>query len=56
MIGRSASRTVTATYWWEIDINYYILKVLSWLGILCDLKPIPVEVRKHPSRRMPHRR
>jgi len=29
-------------YWWEIDITYYILKTLSWLGIIWDLKPVPV--------------
>lgn len=30
-------------YWWEIDITYYILKALSWLGIIWDLKPVPVK-------------
>ena len=28
-------------YWWEIDITFYILKSLSWLGIIWDLKPVP---------------
>jgi len=27
-------------YWWEVDISYYILKVLSWLGIVWDLRPV----------------
>ena len=31
-------------YWWEIDISYYTLKVLSWLGIVWDLKPVPVRI------------
>ena len=26
-------------YWWEIDITYYILKILSWLRIVWDLRP-----------------
>jgi stearoyl-CoA desaturase (delta-9 desaturase) len=26
-------------YWWEIDITYYILKVLSWVRIVWDLRP-----------------
>ncbi len=26
-------------YWWEIDMTYYILKVLSWMGIVWDLRP-----------------
>jgi stearoyl-CoA desaturase (delta-9 desaturase) len=28
-------------YWWEIDITYYVLKMLSWTGIIWDLKPVP---------------
>ena len=30
--------------WWEIDVSYYILKVLSWFGIVWDLKPVPARV------------
>ena len=45
-------------YWWEYDITYYVLKVLSWCGIIWDLKPIPVEARDHTPRRIKplHRR
>ena len=25
--------------WWEIDITWYVLKILSWLGIARDLRP-----------------
>ena len=39
-------------YWWEIDISYYVLKVLSWMGIIWDLKPIPIEARDHSPRRI----
>jgi stearoyl-CoA desaturase (delta-9 desaturase) len=28
-------------FWWEIDITYYILVLMSWLGIVNDLRPIP---------------
>jgi stearoyl-CoA desaturase (delta-9 desaturase) len=28
-------------YWWEIDITYYGLKVLAWLGVIWDLKQVP---------------
>jgi stearoyl-CoA desaturase (delta-9 desaturase) len=31
-------------YWWEIDITYYVLKALSWLGIVWDLRPVPEAV------------
>ena len=41
-------------YWWEIDLTYYGLRVLSWLGIIWDLKPVPVAVRAARStRRVP---
>jgi stearoyl-CoA desaturase (Delta-9 desaturase) len=39
-------------YWWEIDVSYYILKVMSWLGIIWDLKPVPIEARDHTPRRI----
>jgi len=32
--------------WWEIDITYYILKVLSWFGIVWDLKQPPERILK----------
>ena len=31
-------------YWWEIDITFYGLKVLSWMGLIWDLKPVPLSV------------
>jgi stearoyl-CoA desaturase (delta-9 desaturase) len=33
-------------YWWELDVSYYVLKVLSWLGIVWDLKPVPASIYK----------
>jgi stearoyl-CoA desaturase (delta-9 desaturase) len=27
--------------WWEIDITYYGLVLMSWLGIIHDLRPLP---------------
>ena len=30
--------------WWEIDVTFYILKALSWLGLVWDLKSPPAEV------------
>ena len=32
-------------YWWEVDITYYLLKFLYWLGIIWDLRPVPERVR-----------
>lgn len=31
-------------YWWEIDITYYTLKALSWLGLVWDLRPVPAHM------------
>ena len=30
-------------YWWEIDLTFYGLKLLQTLGVIWDLKPVPVE-------------
>ena len=38
-------------FWWEIDITYYGLRVLSLLGIIWDLKPVPANVRASIERR-----
>lgn len=32
-------------FWWEIDFTFYGLKFLSWLGLIWDLKPVPVAIR-----------
>ena len=31
-------------FWWEIDITYYILVFMSWMGIVYDLRPIPEHI------------
>ncbi len=31
-------------YWWEIDITYYILKALSWVGLVWNIKEPPARV------------
>ncbi len=31
-------------YWWEIDITYYLLWLLSRVGIVWDLRPVPHHV------------
>lgn len=31
-------------YWWEIDVTYYILKVLSWTGLIWKLRPVPPRI------------
>jgi stearoyl-CoA desaturase (Delta-9 desaturase) len=31
-------------HWWEIDPTYACLKLLSWTGLIWDLKPVPARV------------
>jgi stearoyl-CoA desaturase (delta-9 desaturase) len=32
-------------FWWEIDVTYYILKLMAWLGIVWELRPVPDHIR-----------
>lgn len=33
-------------YWWEIDFTYYGLRVLEALGLIWNLKKVPLEIRE----------
>ncbi len=33
-------------YWWEIDITYYLLRGMSAMGLIWDLKPVPLKRRE----------
>ena len=36
--------------WWEVDITYYVLKALSWVGITRELRPFRApESHEHPT-------
>lgn len=37
-------------FWWEIDLTYYGLKVLSWLGIIWKLHPVPEHAYRAPRK------
>lgn len=32
-------------YWWEIDLTFYVLKLMSWAGLIWELKPVPERIR-----------
>ncbi len=32
-------------FWWEIDITYYLLRFLSWFGIVRHMRPLPESAR-----------
>jgi stearoyl-CoA desaturase (Delta-9 desaturase) len=33
-------------YWWEIDFTYYGLRLLAALGLIWDLRKVPIEIRE----------
>lgn len=37
-------------FWWEVDLSYYSLKVLSWVGVVKDLR-VPSEAVKYAFRK-----
>lgn len=37
-------------YWWEIDFTYYGLKLLAALGIIWNLKTVPLDIRNQHSK------
>ena len=47
---RYMSATRQGFYWWEIDISYYLLKMLSWTGIIWNLKPVPLAAYENSNR------
>jgi stearoyl-CoA desaturase (Delta-9 desaturase) len=36
--------------WWELDSTYYILRALSWIGVVWDLKTPPAVVLRNEQR------
>ena len=32
-------------FWWELDLSYYVLSVLSWFGIVWDLRIPPEHIK-----------
>ncbi len=38
-------------YWWEIDITHYILTVLSWMGLVWDLRSPPQRIYEEAQAR-----
>jgi stearoyl-CoA desaturase (delta-9 desaturase) len=41
---RYQSATRNGFYWWEIDLTYYGLKLLSWTGFIWGLKGVPESI------------
>ena len=32
-------------YWWEIDVTYYLLRLLAAIGVIGDLRELPAGIR-----------
>ena len=47
---RYQSSTRNGFYWWEIDITYYGLKMLSWTRLIWGLKAVPVSIMEEAAR------
>jgi stearoyl-CoA desaturase (Delta-9 desaturase) len=47
---RYQSSTRNGFYWWEIDITYYGLKMLSWTRLIWGLKPVPKSIMEEAAR------
>lgn len=41
---RYPNSTRQGFYWWEIDISYYLIRLLCMFGIVDNLKPVPASV------------
>lgn len=39
-------------YWWQIDISYYVLWLMAKLGIVRELRPVPLHILNEG--RQPH--
>jgi len=43
------SSTRNGFFWWEIDISYYTIKALSWVGLVWDLREPPKKLLEIPQ-------
>jgi len=37
-------------FWWEIDVTYYILRLMSFMGIINNMRLVPKEIRENFDR------
>ncbi|MCG8435557.1 MAG: acyl-CoA desaturase [Gammaproteobacteria bacterium] len=40
-------------FWWEIDVTYYLLRVMAALGLVWDIKPLPAIAKLNWRRKAP---
>jgi len=39
------SSTRQGFFWWEFDITYYLIKLLSWVGLVWDIQEVPKHIK-----------
>lgn len=49
------SSTRQGFFWWEIDITYYLLKGLSFVGIVWDIQEVPKHIKYSKNKKEAHR-
>lgn len=37
-------------FWWELDVTYLLLRILSWLGVIRDLRTVPASLLAEGAR------
>ena len=48
------SSTRQGFFWWEFDITYYLLKMLSWFGLVWDIKEVPKHIKYSKNKQEAH--
>jgi len=38
-------------YWWEVDVTYYVIRMLGWVGLVWDIREVPEHVLEDGRRR-----
>jgi stearoyl-CoA desaturase (Delta-9 desaturase) len=49
------SSTRQGFFWWEFDITYYLLKMISWFGLVWDIKEVPDYIKYSKNKQEAHR-
>ncbi|MCA9295143.1 MAG: fatty acid desaturase, partial [Phycisphaerales bacterium] len=37
-------------YWWEVDPTFYLLRAMSWTGLIWDLRTVPPRILREGRR------
>jgi stearoyl-CoA desaturase (delta-9 desaturase) len=37
-------------FWWEVDIAYYVLKIMAWVGLIWDVRTVPESLLQPQSK------